>query len=37
MRFLVRFCDVASIIGVDATTTVVERGKARCAEEGLAD
>ena len=37
MRFLVRFRDVASMIGVDATTTVVERGKARCAEEGLAD
>jgi SAM-dependent methyltransferase len=37
MRFLVRFRDVASMTGVDATTTVVERGKARCAEEGLAD
>ena len=37
MRFLVRFRDVASIIGVDATTTVVESGKARCAEEGLAN
>jgi len=37
MRFLVRFRDVASMIGVDATTTVVESGKARCAEEGLAD
>jgi SAM-dependent methyltransferase len=37
MRFLVHFRDVASMIGVDATTTVVERGKARCAEEGLAD
>jgi ubiquinone/menaquinone biosynthesis C-methylase UbiE len=37
MRFLVRFRDVASMIGVDATTTVVARGKARCAEEGLAD
>jgi SAM-dependent methyltransferase len=37
MRFLVRFRDVASMIGVDATTTVVERGRARCAEEGLAD
>jgi ubiquinone/menaquinone biosynthesis C-methylase UbiE len=37
MRFLVRFRDVASMIGVDATTTVVERGRARCAEEGLAN
>jgi SAM-dependent methyltransferase len=37
MRFLVRFRGVASMIGVDATTTVVERGKARCTEEGLAD
>jgi SAM-dependent methyltransferase len=37
MRFLVRFRDVASMVGVDATTTVVERGRARCAEEGLAD
>ena len=37
MRFLVRFRDVASMTGVDATTTVVESGKARCAEEGLAD
>ena len=37
MRFLVRFRDVASMIGVDATTTVVESGKARCAEEGLAN
>jgi SAM-dependent methyltransferase len=37
MRFLVRFRDVASMIGVDATTTVVERGRARCEEEGLAD
>jgi len=37
MRFLVRFRGVASMIGVDATTTVVERGRGRCAEEGLAD
>ena len=37
MRFLVRFRDVASMTGVDATTTVVERGRARCREEGLAD
>jgi ubiquinone/menaquinone biosynthesis C-methylase UbiE len=37
MRLLVRFRDVASMIGVDATKTVVERGRARCEEEGLAD
>jgi len=37
MRFLVRFRDVASMTGVDATATVVERGKERCAAEGLAD
>jgi ubiquinone/menaquinone biosynthesis C-methylase UbiE len=37
MRFLVRFRDVASMTGVDATGTVVERGRARAEEEGLAD
>ncbi len=37
MRFLVRFVDVASMIGVDATKTVIERGHERCREEGLAD
>jgi ubiquinone/menaquinone biosynthesis C-methylase UbiE len=37
MRFLVRFRDVTSMIGVDATTTVVERGRERCRQEGLAD
>jgi ubiquinone/menaquinone biosynthesis C-methylase UbiE len=37
MRFLVRFRNVASMVGVDATQTVVERGRARCKEEGLAD
>jgi ubiquinone/menaquinone biosynthesis C-methylase UbiE len=37
MRFLVRFRDVASMIGVDAVGTVVERGRVRCEEEGLAD
>jgi ubiquinone/menaquinone biosynthesis C-methylase UbiE len=37
MRFLVRFRDVASMTGVDATKTVVERGRARCEEERLAD
>jgi SAM-dependent methyltransferase len=37
MRFLVRFRGVASMTGIDATPTVVERGRERCAEEGLAD
>ena len=37
MRFLVRFRDVASMVGVDAAKTVVERGRARCEEEGLSD
>ena len=37
MRFLVRFCDVAKMHGVDATKTVVERGRARCQAEGFSD
>ena len=37
MRFLVRFRNVASMVGVDATETVVNRGRERCAEEGLSD
>ncbi len=37
MRFLVRFCQVESMMGVDATEKVVERGRKRCKEEGLAD
>jgi SAM-dependent methyltransferase len=37
MRFLVRFHGVSSMTGVDATPTVIERGRRRCAEEGLAD
>jgi ubiquinone/menaquinone biosynthesis C-methylase UbiE len=37
MRFLVRFRNVDSMHGVDATETVVQRGQKRCAEEGLAD
>lgn len=37
MRFLARFRNVASMIGVDVTQTVIERGKIRCAEEGLSD
>jgi len=35
MRFLVRFRGVASMHGVDATPTVVERGRRRCEAEGL--
>jgi len=37
MRFLVRFRDVASMVGVDATRTVVDRGRRRCDEEGVGD
>ena len=37
MRFLVRFRGVARMLGVDATETVVERGRRHCAAEGLAD
>jgi SAM-dependent methyltransferase len=37
MRLLVRFRGVASMTGVDATATVVERGRERSAAEGLAD
>ena len=37
MRFLVRFRSVARMHGVDATETVVERGRCRCEAEGLAD
>ena len=37
MRFLVRFRNVARMMGVDATQTVVDRGRARCKAEGLAD
>jgi SAM-dependent methyltransferase len=35
MRFLVRFRNVASMVGVDATQSIVERGRQRCREEGL--
>jgi SAM-dependent methyltransferase len=35
MRFLVKFCGVASMRGVDATTKVVERGIQRCQALGL--
>jgi ubiquinone/menaquinone biosynthesis C-methylase UbiE len=37
MRYLVRFHGVAQMVGVDATPGVVERGRARCAEEGFAN
>src|SRR5215469_7092071 len=37
MRWLVRFRGIASMIGVDATERVVERGRRMCAEEGLVD
>jgi ubiquinone/menaquinone biosynthesis C-methylase UbiE len=37
MRFLLRFCEVASMHGVDASETVVERGRERCKAEGFAD
>jgi ubiquinone/menaquinone biosynthesis C-methylase UbiE len=35
MRCLVRFRNVASMVGVDATESIVERGRQRCREEGL--
>ena len=37
MRFLLRFRGVERMTGVDATETVVERGKVRCAAEGFDD
>jgi SAM-dependent methyltransferase len=37
MRFLVRFRNVAGMMGVDATPTVVEQGRQRCRQAGLAD
>jgi hypothetical protein len=37
MRFLVRFRNVARMQGVDATETVVEQGRQRCQQAGLAD
>ena len=36
MRFLMRFRGVAAMHGVDATETVVNAGRERCAAEGLA-
>jgi SAM-dependent methyltransferase len=37
MRFLVRFRKVARMTGVDATRTMLDLGRRRCADEGLAD
>jgi SAM-dependent methyltransferase len=37
MRFLLRFRQVDRMTGVDATERVVERGRRRCRDEGLAD
>ena len=37
MRFLLRFRDVGRMTGVDATKTVVERGRQRCKDEGFGD
>lgn len=37
MRFLVRFRKVARMKGVDATRAMLDLGRRRCAEEGLAD
>jgi SAM-dependent methyltransferase len=37
MRFLVRFRGVDRMHGVDATETVVQRGRARCEAEGFSD
>jgi hypothetical protein len=37
MRFLARFRKVARMTGVDATPAMVELGRRRCAEEGLAE
>ncbi len=37
MRFLVKFREVASMRGVDATTKVIERGRQRCEALGLSD
>jgi len=37
MRFLVRFRKVARMTGVDATRTMLDLGRRRCVDEGLAD
>jgi ubiquinone/menaquinone biosynthesis C-methylase UbiE len=36
MRFLLRFCGVGQMTGVDATPRMVELGRQRCADEGIA-
>ncbi len=37
LRFLIRFRKAAHMTGVDATPAVLERARARCAAEGMAD
>ena len=37
MRFLARFLKVARMTGVDATPAVLQLGRRRCADEGLAE
>ncbi|HHH76378.1 MAG TPA: methyltransferase domain-containing protein [Phycisphaerae bacterium] len=37
MRFLVRFRQVSSMIGVDASETVISRGQQRCVDENFSD
>jgi ubiquinone/menaquinone biosynthesis C-methylase UbiE len=37
MRFLVRFCQVERMCGVDATQRMIDLGRKRCAAEGSAD
>jgi SAM-dependent methyltransferase len=37
IRVLLRFRNVASMVGVDATERNIERGRQQCREEGLAD
>ena len=37
MRFLVRFCNVDAMMGVDATKTVINQCKQRCQQDDLSD
>ncbi len=37
MRFLLRFRNVAKMLGVDATEHVIQQGMQRCSDEGFAD
>ncbi len=37
MRFLIRFCSVASMQGIDATALTLDACKARCTAEGLSE